>query len=67
VAALPAATDLQATGDQTLLSKPSFAIPASATTLPADELTSVYVGFGLLAAAIVVLLPLRRKLTSVGR
>jgi hypothetical protein len=58
--------DLNTTGNQALVSPPRLAVPA-ASTLPADELTNVYVGFGFLAAAVVVLLPLRRTLTRIGR
>lgn len=62
-----AAVTLKTTGSQPLLSAPQLAAPASATTLPADELTNVYVGFGFLAAAVVLLMPLRRALTNLGR
>jgi hypothetical protein len=62
-----AAVNLTTTGSQPLLSAPQLAAPASATTLPADELTNVYVGFGFLAAAVVILLPLRRAITNLGR
>lgn len=55
------------TGDQGLLAAPNLAVPAAVSTLPADELTNVYVGFGILAAAVVFLLPLRRMLMSIGR
>jgi len=62
-----AAVNLTTTGTQPLLSAPHIAAPASVTTLPADELTNVYVGFGFLAAAVVLLMPLRRALTNLGR
>ena len=61
-----AATDLTVNGNQGLLSAPTYVAVPAASSLPADELTYLYVGFGTLAAAVVLLLPMRRALMSIG-